>query len=398
MQKIDLKNGLAVYLDPKNFGISAAYLYINSGSGHDKIPQTAHLLEHLQANNAKVYGESGKLNYSHCNAKTERKRTSYYFRNILPEDLELAVKNLSLAFSQPNKLILEREKEAVRHELSPYDSELNEFAERASDLLFPVFRKKIPSTKKSLSLLNEIKYETANEFWDEHYDPANAFFYICGDINDADKYLNFLGNLPTRNHKSKPLEKEDEVELKQRIELKEKIRPDNIATMQITYQSPCFPHQLSFKDDVAIWILTKYLSSTFGILYKKLRDEHNLCYNLSVSSDREIGKLMALGFSTSTQPGLIEKVENEWLKSLEHITKNSISQEHLDTFRNIEKIKTIKQKVGYDNVDDLELKLDMGISIEEVLQTLNQLTTDDIRKASKIFVERPYLISIALPK
>ena len=282
--------------------------------------------------------------------------------------------------------------------MSPYDTELKEFGERASNILFPVFRKRIPSMKKSLSSLDEINYETAHDFWNENYDPANAFFYICGDITDLEKHLEFLGNIPTRNHKSEPLEKEDEIELRQRIELKEKVRPDNVAVIQITYQSPCFPHQISFKEDVGIWILSKYLSSTFGVLYKKLRDEHNLCYDLDVSFNREIGKLMAFGFSTSTQLSLVEKVESEWLKSVEYVAKEGISQEHLDTFRNFEKIKTIRQKVDYDNVDALILLLDMGVSIEEVLQTLNELTINDVKKASRIFVEKPYVISIALPK
>ena len=114
MQKTTLSNGLEVYLDERpNFGEAEIDLVVESGSFHERIPQTAHVLEHLQAVKSKVYGNSDKLNYASSNAETQEQTQVYYFEDVLPEHLIIAAENLEEVLTKPNLHVIEREKKAV---------------------------------------------------------------------------------------------------------------------------------------------------------------------------------------------------------------------------------------------------------------------------------------------
>src|SRR3989344_9284956 len=130
-EKLVLDNGLQVLLDPKPLEKCGVMLIVNSGNSNDVVPGTAHLLEHLQGAAAKVYGDAEELNYvDDRNATTAYEMTHYHFFDILPEHLDFALGNLLKVLSPMNIPVIDREKNAVRNELSGRQEPHNKFNER----------------------------------------------------------------------------------------------------------------------------------------------------------------------------------------------------------------------------------------------------------------------------
>lgn len=403
MKEMRLKNGLTVYVQHKPIGESAVCVGINSGSWQDKILETAHTTEHVMGVLTGVYGERGVLNYANTNARTEPQRTTYFLEGMLPKHVQLAIQNLKIVFSLPDSAcarVLEREKDAVRHELKPRLHPLFQFAHDTIRLLFPVYtREHVPQIKERLESVDTIMPSDITTFWTKHYTPQNAFVYIAGEVPlSLDELLSDLENVPGSNSTlpEKPVFGKEQV-LTQRVELKQRLRDDSVASVQIAYQTPSFPHTCSLKEEKAIELLTAFLGADHGPVYQRLRDEKRLCYSLGVEYDTQVPVVSGLFFNVTTAPASVEEVEKEWIYVIHKIAKEGISDNTLATFKNRAQITTIRRSRRFD-LGGVVLKIDDGITREDIQKEVNKLTTEDITCAAKMLVEKPYIISIALPK
>lgn len=399
MEKITIRNGLEVYINHKKIlGECAVYLLINTGRFQEKIPETAHVLEHLQGINGHIYGNKGKLNYVNANAITSDKRTAYYFECILPRHISIATNNLTNVLSSLNINILEREKEVIKHELSAYNNPLFRLSQRSLKKLFPNYTKKSANIETHINSLKDITEDVIRDFWNTHYDPANTTLCIIGDIpQNSDKLIKNFEKIQSKGNKTKTPTITKEPKLTNRIEIKEKIRDDDIASIRISYQAPSFPYTTNLKEHISIDMLCKYLSSNFGPIYKKMRDELRLCYSLNVNYGGNFGYSHGLFFETQTKPNLCYKVEKEWSKCLKQIKKEGISKDILESFKNSREIMAIHNSRNFD-INNIIMEMDYKITQKDFQKETRKITPDDLKNAVEIFQNKPYVISIALPR
>lgn len=396
---LTLKNGLRVYVNPKHIGESAVYVGINSGYWQDPFPEVAHTTEHVVGVAARVYGARGALNYADSNAITSAQRTIYYFDDFLPKHLPLAIDNLAKVFSQPDVSVLEREKDAVRHELKPQLHPLLKLAEKNCRALFPNLcsRKLIPLDKR-LESLERIKPEDIVDFWNKQYTASNSFVYMAGDIPPSfyDTALKTLEKLPAKDAPSRKETVEPEQPLEKRVEIKEELRDDEVATVQISYRAPHLP-ECTLKDKAAIELLCAYLGADHGLLYRIMRDDKRFCYSLEVQYSTRVPEASSVSFAVVTQPDLCYEVEKEWVNCLKEVAKIGVSYDILESFKNKAQIIQIHRSRGFD-LKGILMEMDDNITHEDVQREIQHLTPEDIAKAAQTFAQRPYVISIALPR
>ncbi len=399
LEKITLDNGLKVYVARKPIGKCGVYLIVNAGSAMDKVVETAHVAEHLQGANCRVYGDRFPLNYAVCNATTHGIKTDYFFCRFLPKHLETAVDNLSRVLLPPDLTILDREKSAVFHELKMQNNAGQHMKFKACKALFPVHYKRKPDIHKRLHSLKNITPEAVMNFWSRHYSPANSKLILAGDLPDnPDKLLDKFASIPQKGDAPKEFEYEEESEISGRIEIKERIRDDQTGSICIAYRSPTFPYGQSLREEAAKLVLTNYLCNDSGPAYQRMRDEKNLCYGLTVGYTGCFGKSDEFSFGAGTgNPELIEKIEEEWVKILQEVAEKGVDEKVLETQRNGLEIQ-IADVAKDTDIDGLIMEIDFGVSRKDLYASVESLTSQNIQKAAQYFAKKPYVVSIALPK
>ncbi len=400
-KKLILDNGMQVWIDRKQIGKCAAHLELQSGSAMDIKPETAHLLEHLQGINARVYGESGELEYcSHSkNASTTFDRTAYYIYNFLPEHLNLVTSNLRNALAMtPRKKYFDREKNSVRNELKRNVNPFQFLVERVNSILLPNYRRWCPGINERLESLETIDVRTCFDFWKDHYNPGNSILYLGGELPASLKQLIVkFDKLSNNRGWNKPKEEwPDETPLENRVEIIESIRQDPTASIEISYQLPTFMKKKRFKEDLASTVLQQYLNSTDGPLYKELRDKSGLCYSAGVGYDR-FGDIYKFAFSAQTSPDRYKQVEEKFLNIISKISKEGIPNKFLETNRNWFKVYLINTRYNFD-MTIVARQFRHNRMLEDDINTINQLKPEDIAAFAGEIARRNYVISIALPE
>ncbi len=392
-----LKNGLSVYCEPKPLGEIAAHVIVKAGHWRDSIPETAHTLEHVIGAAAHVYGEKGSLNYTDTNALTKNKVTVYYFSCALPKHLSQIMGNLTGVFNPPDTTILAREKGAVTHELSPQLNPLQDFSDEVFKTIFPIYGKSRPSIKERLTGLDRIDRQTVIDFWETHYRTTNVVLYLGGDINPKEIDFSRFEMIPKKEVIAPPLFFAEEPLLKERTELQAHIRNDTVTSITIAYQAPSFPRNMTFREGTAQGILLGYLAADHGPLYQRLRDELNLCYNLSIGYEKDIGTSAILQFNITTRPDKQAIIEHEWGTTLKKISKEGIPIEILEMIRDYQQIRRAHAAQQF-TPEGIFNEIDNHITEELFQSTIETITPEDVAKAAQHFVDKPYVISIALPK
>ncbi|MBI4140514.1 insulinase family protein [Candidatus Woesearchaeota archaeon] len=398
-EKVVLDNGLTIYVDNQPIGESGLYLRINAGHLEDKIPGTAHVTEHVKASDAGIiYGNTPELTSWKTNAHTDFTKTVYYFEGVLPKNFMLAANKLTTIFSRPKTHFSEREKTAVWYEISPKPNFLEGVDGESFKRLFPLRAEKIITPEKELESLELITPEIIEEFWEEYYNTNNATFCMAGEIPaNVDKLIRILEKIPNRGHAIKRKDFELEPSLAERVEIKEESRNDKLAQITISYQAPSFPHTANLKEQTAIELLCDYLNDSNGLLYRRMRMELELCYELQLDYAVLLADSAGLFFESKTKPEFVHRVEEEWLKTLEHISKHGVPEKAINVFREITLIEKLRDMRNLD-IDRLMMEIDYGITRDDILEELKKLTPEDIAKAAKTFTERKYVFGVSLPQ
>lgn len=180
------------------------------------------------------------------------------------------------------------------------------------------------------------------------------------------------------------------------IELIEKIRQDNIASVVLSYQQKTFPKDKTVEEILANQALRWYLNSTHGLLYQELRDNSRLCYSTGVDSN-ETGNAKIFNFLALTgHPDKCHDIKNMWLEIIKKIADDGISQEDLEIFRDAHEISVINESSRL-IPSDLYYEFRHGITIEKERKVIESLTPDKIARAAKELADSNYVFSIALP-
>lgn len=396
LEKITLDNGMKVIVDPKHIGKSAIHLVITAGALHDVVPETAHVTEHLQG--ARLHEDCFPLDYAEFNAITTPYKTYYFFESFLPKHLDEAARKLRMVFEDPYVDVLEREKTAVFNELKGKINPFSDLTQRVEEILFPKYYEKKPKLRKRLESVKDISSQTIYDFCKAHYHPANSILVISGEgPADLNKLIEWFKTLEKTGTPTKAVEISEEPEIKERIEIKEHIRQDSNAGIAIAYRAPSFPYSETIKERVAKIILKNYLGSTHGPVFKKLRNENGLVYQFGVACN-EMGESDCFVLHAVTGfPELSHKIEQEWIKCLKETAEKGVDDKTLETNRNQVQMNLINNKLGFD-LTGLMDEDEFGVSRLDVQKAVDTLTSEDISKTAQYFVNKPYVISITLPK
>ena len=209
--------------------------------------------------------------------------------------------------------------------------------------------------------------------------------------------IKILEKIPNRGYAIKRKDFELEPSLAECVEIKEESRNDKLARIIISYQAPSFPNTANLKEQTAIELLCAYLNDSHGLLYKRLRMELKLCYKLQLDYAVILADAAGLFFESETTPEFVHKVEEEWIKTLEHISKQGVPEKAMNMFREITKIEKLRGMRNLD-IDRLMMEIDYGITYDDILEELEKLTPEDIAKAAKTFTERKYVLGLSLPR
>lgn len=398
-EKYTLNNGLTVYADPKSIGKCGVYLIVNAGMLNNVIHETAHVVEHLQAS-AAGFSNSSELKYTEKNAVTTPRSTVYFFTEMLPKHLPIALRKIKAVLERANVDVLEREQTAIINELKPRHNPTNILlTQRSENLLFPNLSRKIGGIEERLVGVTKIDERTIKDFWEAHYTPANAVLYIAGELSQPlETLVAGFEEIPARGKKSEPVILSPEPELKERVEIKEMLRSDNTTSILMLYKAPEFPKEWDAKKVLAGYLLAEHLELLDGPLMKRLREELKLCYGVNVGYSSDFGNGGQFSFGVvSGIPDAEKVIENEWIKCLLEISKKGISETDLEAFRNKSKINKINREHNFD-LDSFTTEFQYGVKREEFIKALEQMTSEDIANIAGYFAEKPHVISIALPK
>ncbi|VVB81552.1 Peptidase M16 inactive domain protein [uncultured archaeon] len=393
IQSINLENGLKVYLELIPIRESSAYLVVNAGSINDRVPETAHVVEHMQCSGSRLYGERGTLNYATTESRTEDIRSIFYFSCMFSEDLSRALKNLSLVLAQPHIRWLDRERSSVRGQLKDLENPYAAIGDQIFSVLFPETSKLLPSLKKRLYGVGRVNVDVCREFFNQYYAPGNSFLYIGGKLSsDFDKAMAKFRNTPVR----KPVKNADipkEKTLESRVEIREKWAGHN-GNITIAYQVPLYP-DVSLTEHTARIILANLLSEDYGPLYRRLRDKKKVCDGASVEFNK-VGKAGQLNFDFAAHPKNFSLIENEFRQALTHIAIKGIRNDHLESFRKAQSISRLHM-MNHPDINRIFTKLDYGVDADDVDTAISRVSQQDVSNVARMLLNRGYVVAMAVP-
>ena len=393
-----LANGLKVYVVPKKVPDCSLYLAVHAGSLHDIIPETAHVLEHIAGVQAKIYGDSGSLNYASGNASTYSEETVYCFNGLLAEDLPFAAEALSKALLPPACNALEREKVSVIHELSgkktPYEILRHAMLRR----MRPEMQNYFPNIDTRLASLETITPAVAEQFWQTHYAPANAIVCAVGAI--PPKIVSTLENIfervPARQNDSRAIvwPKRTAIDCQDPIEVA--CTETLNAEVHIAHTLPWTVNN-AFDKIATLGYLKAFLCSTAGPAYTLLRDAKGLCYSCGADYTYDPTGTTFWATAETSRIDQCKEIVSEFRNILADIARNGMPSEVFVQFR--KKVRVLRLWEDYQfNMNEFLEELRTGLSITaHQYDRAERMTNNNIKRVAQELVQQQPQVLIALP-
>jgi len=396
-----LQNGLKYVLNNTKCGDSITImLFIRVGSRDEspKLNGISHVLEHMMFQGTPSYPESQLLHEAidqygaTFNAYTSLDVTCYYI-TIIPKYTDKALKILSDIYY--NSLVLtknlEKEKEVVINEINKNKSDNKRIVE---EQIIKMIMKDTNMSKPIAGSIENVKSFTRNNlmmFLNHYYNPHKVLLSIGGQYNNQTKLLNMMNkcfnikhNYPSENkiinYKRELYPKLYNTRMKYEI----KYFKEDIETSYLTVGFPAF--KLNSKNSIILdligTILAGYMSSR---LYKKLRNDLSIIYNIS----NNIDNLEDCGYyyimcGTNDIPKCIEVI----LEELNNLKNNFVSDNELTRAK---KYINGNSKLSMNNSGTLAthygihyLYFGKIITIESILQTINNIDKYDIKRVANM--------------
>ena len=343
-----------------------------------------------------MYGDKGPLRYASSNAHTNTEVTIYEFVKFFPEDLPNAAEALINALLPQSFLHIDNEREAVDHELNGYKSPEEAFRKAINKRVNPEMDLYNPTLDERIFGLKKITVDDARKFWTKHYSPANVFVYAVGNISKVvPDLIKVLESVPARENNSSPFLWPQRTFLKEPDLLEVPCLPSPTAKVVVTWSVP-ITIKNNLEDSIALMFLENILCSTSGPLYSRLRDKYGLCYKCgsSFSTDQT-----GTDFHVFAQTKYIDerlRIASEIQNLLGVLGQDGLSADDIEQFKKTIKVNRLESVYEFDYNNFLgELKT--GHSKEKTWDVADRMTGEFIHKVVKYLIDRPRLISVALP-
>ncbi len=391
-----LKNGIPVLMD-KIEGINSVTfgIFVKTGAKNELSGEegVSHLLEHMmfkgtKTKSAKDISEIIDNEGGIINAYTGKENTVYYVQmlsNRLKEGIEVLTDMfLNSTFSEEN---LEKEKNVVIEEIRMYDDIPEEIVhDRNTALVIDGVQGNIVlGSEKSI---REMTREKLVKYFKEQYRPENIVISIAGNFSyeDISEILN--NGLGTVENISPEREYNGTMEIRS---IENKITKD---TNQIHL---CFNTKgCSLTSDIRyeVAIISNTLAGNMSSrLFQKIREDRGLAYSVfSYTSSFEEGGLFTVyaGTTKKDYKEVLEIIENEF----EDIKENGITEYELQKSKNqflsavtfgLESSKGRMNRMANSYLLYKEIK-----SLDEILDQIEKITVEDIKKAAQEMFDKKY--------
>ena len=391
-----LKNGIPVLMD-KIEGINSVTfgIFVKTGAKNELSGEegVSHLLEHMmfkgtKTKSAKDISEIIDNEGGIINAYTGKENTVYYVQmlsNRLKEGIEVLTDMfLNSTFSEEN---LEKEKNVVIEEIRMYDDIPEEIVhDRNTALVIDGVQGNIVlGSEKSI---REMTREKLVKYFKEQYRPENIVISIAGNFSyeDISEILN--NGLGTIENISPEREYNGAMEIRS---IENKITKD---TNQIHL---CFNTKgCSLTSDIRyeVAIISNTLAGNMSSrLFQKIREDRGLAYSVfSYTSSFEEGGLFTVyaGTTKKDYKEVLEIIENEF----EDIKENGITEYELQKSKNqflsavtfgLESSKGRMNRMANSYLLYKEIK-----SLDEILEQIEKITVEDIKKAAQEMFDKRY--------
>ncbi len=329
MKKAALKNGVKVIVYPTDSESVTIQATIKAGSNYesDKIRGISHFIEHLVFEGTKkrsgqeiassIEGIGGEIG-----AFTTNTRTAYYVK-VLKKHLKKAGDVLLDMIMNPvfKPDAIEKERKIIISEISMREDEPRSYQwELFHKKLYTRSNARYPtigfrSTVASMTRKDIIKY------FRKHYAGPNIILTAVGGITNTDtkELKKMFSRLPC----GKPCElnsEEEPIQIDNRI-IKEK-KDTNHSYLVLGYNGLAMGKSDSYVLEVIQGILGRPLS---GRLFRQIRQEKALCYDIGAHNETEIG----YGFFAvylSTDKNKLEKAEKLLLEQISKVDKVDVKE------------------------------------------------------------------------
>ena len=391
-----LKNGIPVLMD-KIEGINSVTfgIFVKTGAKNELSGEegVSHLLEHMmfkgtKTKSAKDISEIIDNEGGIINAYTGKENTVYYVQmlsNRLKEGIEVLTDMfLNSTFSEEN---LEKEKNVVIEEIRMYDDIPEEIVhDRNTALVIDGVQGNIVlGSEKSI---REMTREKLVKYFKEQYRPENIVISIAGNFSyeDISEVLN--NGLGTIENISPEREYNGAMEIRS---IENKITKDT-NQIHLCFNTKGCSLTSDMRYEVAI-ISNTLAGNMSSRLFQKIREDRGLAYSVfSYTSSFEEGGLFTVyaGTTKKDYKEVLEIIENEF----EDIKENGITEYELQKSKNqflsavtfgLESSKGRMNRMANSYLLYKEIK-----SLDEILDQIEKITVEDIKKAAQEMFDKKY--------
>ncbi len=391
-----LKNGIPVLMD-KIEGINSVTfgIFVKTGAKNELSGEegVSHLLEHMmfkgtKTKSAKDISEIIDNEGGIINAYTGKENTVYYVQmlsNRLKEGIEVLTDMfLNSTFSEEN---LEKEKNVVIEEIRMYDDIPEEIVHDRNTALVinGVQGNVVLGSEKSI---REMTREKLVKYFKEQYRPENIVISIAGNFSyeDISEILN--NGLGTIENISPEREYNGAMEIRS---IENKITKDT-NQIHLCFNTKGCSLTSDMRYEVAI-ISNTLAGNMSSRLFQKIREDRGLAYSVfSYTSSFEEGGLFTVyaGTTKKDYKEVLEIIENEF----EDIKENGITEYELQKSKNqflsavtfgLESSKGRMNRMANSYLLYKEIK-----SLDEILEQIEKITVEDIKKAAQEMFDKRY--------
>lgn len=391
-----LKNGIPVLMD-KIEGINSVTfgIFVKTGAKNELSGEegVSHLLEHMmfkgtKTKSAKDISEIIDNEGGIINAYTGKENTVYYVQmlsNRLKEGIEVLTDMfLNSTFSEEN---LEKEKNVVIEEIRMYDDIPEEIVHDRNTALVinGVQGNVVLGSEKSI---REMTREKLVKYFKEQYRPENIVISIAGNFSyeDISEILN--NGLGTIENISPEREYNGAMEIRS---IENKITKDT-NQIHLCFNTKGCSLTSDMRYEVAI-ISNTLAGNMSSRLFQKIREDRGLAYSVfSYTSSFEEGGLFTVyaGTTKKDYKEVLEIIENEF----EDIKENGITEYELQKSKNqflsavtfgLESSKGRMNRMANSYLLYKEIK-----SLDEILNQIEKITVEDIKKAAQEMFDKRY--------
>ena len=377
-------------------------MWLDVGSVNEKPNQfgIAHMLEHMAFKGTKNRNASQIVREvedvgGDINAYTGKETTAYYLK-LLPENRLLGLDILSdiLLNSIFPKEEIERERGVILSEIGLYN-------DTPDDKVFENFTKtafKDQSLGKSIlgskSTVKKFSKDDLTDFFNEFYNATNLIVGVCGEFNQIEIEKEIIKKFKFLRLGKKSIKPFNKWKMGKILEEKDLEQSHIVFGLE----------GLNYKDKDRFSL--RALSIIFGggmssKLFQKIREEKGLCYSI-FSFCSHYSSTGVLGFYSGCLPKDLQNLLEESISEFKKLKDNINNEE-------VERAKS-QLKAGYlmsqdSSMNRLELNIrsilsfQRIISSDEILKTINDLSTDKINDVySRILEDTKPVLSILGPR